>query len=68
MLALLDKLRVIEAYGIDFLWLNGNYQRALFHRVRKSSVIRLHDLAEPRCRVEWPSAQRVQLLRQSALS
>jgi hypothetical protein len=36
MLTLLDKLRVIEAtgvLGVDLLWLNGNYQRALFHRV-----------------------------------
>jgi hypothetical protein len=32
MLTLLDKLRVIEAtgvLGVDLLWLNGNYQRAL---------------------------------------
>ncbi len=53
MLALLDKLRVIEgtgALGVDLSWLNGNYQRALFHRVRKSSAARLHDLAEPRRR------------------
>jgi tetratricopeptide (TPR) repeat protein len=32
------------------LWLNGNYQRALFHHVRKSSVTRLRELAEPRRR------------------
>jgi hypothetical protein len=44
MLNLLDKLRVIEAtgaLGVDLLWLNGNYQRALFHQVRKSSVTRI---------------------------
>ena len=44
MLTLLDKLRVIEAtgvLGVDLLWLNGNYQRALFHHVRKSSVGRI---------------------------
>ena len=38
MLTLVDKLRVIEATGmlwVDFSWLNGNYQRALFHQVRK---------------------------------
>jgi len=43
MLTLLDKLRVIEATGVlglDLSWLNGNYQRALFHQVRKSSVTR----------------------------
>jgi TnpA family transposase len=53
MLTLLDKLRVIEAtglLGVDLLWLNGNYQRALFHQVRKSSVTRLRELAEPRRR------------------
>lgn len=51
MLTLLDKLRVIEAtgvLGVDLLWLNGNYQRALFHQVRKSSGTRLRQLAEPR--------------------
>ena len=32
-------------------WLNGNYQRALFHQVRKSSVTRFRELAEPRRRV-----------------
>jgi Domain of unknown function (DUF4158) len=55
MLTLLDKLRVIEAtgvLGVDLLWLNGNFQRALFHHVRKSSVIRLRELAEPRRRAE----------------
>jgi hypothetical protein len=55
MLSLLDKLKVIEAtgvLGVDLSWLNGNYQRALFHHVRKSSVIRLRELAEPRRRAE----------------
>jgi hypothetical protein len=49
------KCLLIEAtgvLGVDLLWLNGNYQRALFHRVRKSSVIRLRELAEPRRRAE----------------
>ena len=53
MLALLDKSRVIEAtgvLGVDLSWLNGNYQRVLFHQVRKSSVARLRELAEPRRR------------------
>jgi hypothetical protein len=39
MLTLLGKLKVIEAtgaLGVDLLWLNSNYQRALFHQVRKS--------------------------------
>jgi hypothetical protein len=55
MLTLLDKLKVIEAtgvLGVDLSWLNGNYQRALFHHVRKSPVIRLRELAEPRRRAE----------------
>jgi TnpA family transposase len=53
MLALLAKLTVIEGtgvLGVDLAWLNGNYQRALFHQVRKSSVHRLRELAEPRRR------------------
>ena len=53
MLTLLDKLRVIEATGVlwvDLSWLNGNYQRALFHQVRKTSVTRLRELAESRRR------------------
>src|SRR6516165_9086716 len=53
MLTLLDKLRVIEAtgvLGVDLSWLNGNYQRALFHQVRKSSVTRLRELSEARRR------------------
>jgi predicted transcriptional regulator len=48
-------LKVIEAtgaLGVDLSWLNGNYQRALFHHVRKSPVIRLRELAEPRRRAE----------------
>ena len=59
MLTLLDKLKVIEAtgvLGVDLLWLNGNYQRALFHHMRKSSVIRLRELAEPRRRARSWSA------------
>src|SRR5208337_3636336 len=53
MLTLVGKLRVIEAtgaLGVDLSWLNANYQRALFHQVRKSSVTRLRELAEPRRR------------------
>ncbi|MGO9062920.1 MAG: DUF4158 domain-containing protein [Candidatus Binataceae bacterium] len=53
MLTLIRKLKVIEAtgvLGIDLSWLNGNYQRALFHQVRKSSVARLRELTEPRRR------------------
>jgi uncharacterized protein DUF4158 len=53
MLTLLDKLRLIEVtgvLGVDLSWLNANYQRALFHQVRKSSIARLRELAEPRRR------------------
>ena len=59
MLTLLDKLRVIEAtgvLGVDLSWLNGNYQRALFHQVRKSSVTRWRELAEPRHRAAIKTA------------
>ena len=51
MLTLIRKLKVIETagvLGVDLSWLNGNYQRALFHQVRKSSVARLRDLTQPR--------------------
>jgi len=51
MLSLTDKLAAIAASGvlaIDLSWLNNNYQRALFHYVRKSSVDRLRELARPR--------------------
>ena len=51
MLSLTDKLAAITASGvlaIDLSWLNNNYQRALFHYVRKSSVDRLRELARPR--------------------
>ena len=53
MLRLVSKLKAIEAtgvLGVDLSWLNGNYQRALFHQVRKSSAARLRELAEPRRR------------------
>ena len=46
MLTLLDKLRVIKATGVlglDLSWLRGNYRRALFHHLRKTSVTRLRE-------------------------
>jgi hypothetical protein len=49
--ALADKLAAIEATGvlvIDLSWLNANYQRALFHYVRKCSADRLREVARPR--------------------
>ena len=51
MLALLTKLTTIEAtgvLGVDLGWLNSNYQRALFHQVRKSSAHRVGETAQPR--------------------
>jgi len=50
MLALLKKLTAIEGtgvLGVDLSWLNSNYQRALFHQVRKSSAHRLRELLAP---------------------
>jgi TnpA family transposase len=50
MLALLHKLEVIEAtgvLGVDLSWLNANYQRALFHQVRKATAARLRKLSLP---------------------
>src|SRR3954463_15326404 len=49
--SLADKLAAIEAtgvLGVDLSWLNANYQRALFHFVRKSSADRLREVARPR--------------------
>ena len=49
----LEKLAAIKTtgvLGIDLEWLNRNYQRALFHYVRKCSAHRLRELARPRRR------------------
>src|SRR3954451_615155 len=51
MQGLADKLAAIEATGVlavDLSWLSANYQRALFHFVRKSSADRLREVARPR--------------------
>src|SRR4051795_2542005 len=51
MQGLADKLTAIEATGVlavDLSWLNANYQRALFHYVRKCSAARLREVARPR--------------------
>jgi TnpA family transposase len=51
MQSLADKLTAIEATGVlavDLSWLNANYQRALFHFVRKCSADRLRKVTRPR--------------------
>jgi TnpA family transposase len=51
MQSLADKLAAIEATGvlaIDLSWLNANYQRALFHFVRKCSADRLRKVTRTR--------------------
>lgn len=51
MLALIQKLKLIEATGvlvIELSWLNSNYQRSLFHYVNKCSVDRLREVIQPR--------------------
>jgi len=51
MQSLTDKLAAIEATGVlatDLSWLNANYQRALFHYVRKCSADRLREVSGPR--------------------
>src|SRR5262249_57991431 len=53
MQGLADKLAAIEATGVlavDLSWLNANYQRALFHYVRKCSADRLREAAPLRRR------------------
>jgi TnpA family transposase/predicted transcriptional regulator len=51
MQGLVDKLAAIEATGVlavDLSWLNANYQRALFHSVRRSTADRLREVARAR--------------------
>ena len=51
MLSLANKLTAIEATGVlavDLSWLNANYQRALFHYVRKCSADRLREAGRSR--------------------
>ena len=63
MQSLADKLAAIEATGVlavDLSWLNANYQRALFHYVRKCSADRLREVSGP-----WRLAALVCFLRQS---
>ena len=48
---LLARLALIEAtgvLGIDVGWVNGNYQRILFHSVRSASAARIREMAAPR--------------------
>ena len=48
---LLTRLESIEATSvldIDVSWVNGNYQRILFHSVRTASADRVHEMAAPR--------------------
>ena len=51
MQGLAEKLAAIEATGtlaVDLSWLNANYQRALFHYVRKCSADRLREAGRDR--------------------
>ena len=48
---LLARLELIEATGVlevDIGWVNGNYQRILFHTVRTVSADRVREMAAPR--------------------
>ena len=48
---LLARLELIEATGvleIDVGWVNGNYQRILFHSVRTAAADRVREMAAPR--------------------
>ena len=48
---LLARLELIEAtgvLGVDVDWVNGNYQRILFHSVRTASADRVRRMAAPR--------------------
>lgn len=51
MLALMEKLRLVEETGIlevDLSWLSRNYQRALFHYASNSPTDRLKELGDAR--------------------
>ena len=50
MLSLIEKLAAIEATGVlqvDLSWLNSNYQRTLYHAVKKSAIDRLRRMVQP---------------------
>ncbi len=50
MTAALEKLRTIEGTEVlvlDLSWLNSNYQRALFHKVRKKTAHQLRETSAP---------------------
>ena len=50
-LSLIEKLATIEAtgvLGVDLSWINSNYQRALFHFVRKCTAYRLRGVTQSR--------------------
>ena len=51
---LLGRLELIEATGattVEIGWINGNYQRVLFHSVRTASAARLREMLAPRRRL-----------------
>ena len=48
LLARLELIEETDVLGIDVSWVNGNYQRVLFHTVRTSSASRLRRMAPPR--------------------
>ena len=48
LLARLELIEVTGVPGIDVSWVNGNYQRVLFHTVRTASAARLRRMAAPR--------------------
>ena len=48
LLARLELIEATGALGVDVGWVNGNYQRILFHSVRTASADRVRRMAAPR--------------------
>ena len=48
LLARLESIEETGALDIDVSWVNGNYQRILFHSVRTASADRVREMAAPR--------------------
>ena len=50
LLSRLELIEVTDVLEIDIDWVNGNYQRVLFHNVRATSADRLREIVAPRRR------------------
>ena len=51
LLARLELIEATDVLAIDIGWVNGNYQRVLYHNVRVTSADRLREMVAPRRRL-----------------